>query len=507
MALTRVDMAPGIVRDNSPLATEGGWLDADKIRFRQGLAQTIGGWQAVNTDAFSGVCRGLLSWVGHDGLPRIAIGTHTKLYASVAGGLYDITPSGLAAGLEDSLGVGSGGYGSGTYGSGTFGGAGVLTEVFPRTWSFAAWGEYLIGSPRGQTLYEWQLDTNVIAAAVTGAPTNIGSVFVTAERIVVCCGAQPYGSLVYDPLLVRWSDQEDNTSWTPTAANQAGEYPLSQGGRIVRGLAGRKGNLIWTDNSVYSMTYLGDPILVYGFELLGSSCGLIGPNAVSEKDGTAYWMTKAGEFYAFSGGAPQAIPCPVQRYVADNLDWVQTDKIYCSVNSANNEVWWFYPDVRDGDECSRYVAWNFAENHWTIGSFNRTAWTDAGVLQYPVATDSAGMLYYQEVGRTANGGAITAYLTSAPRDLGDGDQLASVLRVIPDVEDLSGGLTITLSGRLFPAGTELSYGPYTILSTTEKIDVRLTARQFSLRMDSASAPSFWRMGAPRFDLRMTGAKR
>jgi hypothetical protein len=509
MALTRIDMRPGIVMDDSPLAAEGGWIDGDKVRFRQGLPQTIGGWSAVNTDLFSGLCRGLHAWAAFDAGPRIAIGTHTKLYASVAGGLYDITPGGLAAGLADSLGTTAGGYGSSTYGTGTFGGTSALTEIFPRTWSFATWGEHLLACPRGQTIYEWSLDTGVVPPAIVGCPTNVASIFVTAERILVACGCQPYGSVTFDPLLVRWSDQEINTSWTPTAANQAGEYPLSQGGRVVRGLPSRKTNLLWTDTALYSMTYLGDPVLVYGFELLGSSCGLIGPNAAAEKDGNAFWMTPSGQFYSYSGGAPTPLVCPVQRYVNDNLNWLQSDKIYCSMDSANSEVWWLYPDSRDGtgNECSRYVAFNYAENTWVVGSFDRTAWIDAGVLQYPIAADSTGLVYYQEYGHTANGGAITSFLESAPRDLADGDQLASVLRVVPDIEDLSGGLSITLSGRLFPNGAELSYGPYTILPTTEKIDLRLTARQFSVRMDSASAPSFWRFGAPRFDIRLTGSKR
>jgi len=509
MALTRIDMRPGIVMDDSPLVAEGGWIDGDKVRFRQGLPQTLGGWAAVNTDLFAGKCRGLHAWAAYDAGPRIAVGTHTKLYAAVAGGLYDITPSGLAAGLEDSLGTTAGGYGSGTYGSGTYGGVSALTEIFPRTWSFATWGEYLLACPRGQTLYQWSLDTGVIAAAVTNAPTNIAAVFVTAERIVVACGAQPYGSVTFDPLLVRWSDQEDNTVWTPTAANQAGEYPLSHGSRVVRGLPSRKVNLLWTDAALYSMTYLGDPVLVYGFELLGQGCGLIGPNAAAEKDGAAFWMTRGGQFYSWSGGSPQALVCPVQRYVTDNLNWLQSEKVYCSIDSANNEVLWLYPDSRDGDgdECSRYVLYNYIENLWSVGSFDRTAWIDAGVLQYPIAADTTGLVYYQEYGHTANGGAITAFLESAPRDLADGDQLASILRVLPDVEDLQGGLTITLSGRMMPAGAEASSGPYTIMTTTEKIDLRLTARQFSVRMDSNSAPSFWRFGAPRFDIRLTGSKR
>lgn len=504
MPLAKMEFKPGVSKDDSGLANEGGFVDADKVRFRQGRAQTVGGWSKVNSSAATGVCRGLISWAGNDGVNRIGMGTHSKLYAYVAGGLYDITPVGLAAGL--SSGIGGSGYGTGTYGTGTYG-TSVLSETFPRTWSLATWGEKLLASPREGKLYEWSLGTGTPAAEIVAAPDNIGSMFVTSERIVVCCGCVEYGGASYDPLLVRWSAQEDNTVWTPSATNQAGEFPLSIGGRIVRGLPSRKTNLIWTDSALYAMTYLGDPLLVYGFELLGQGCGLIGPNAVAEKDGTAFWMSRSGEFYTYSGGTPQPLACSVQRYVADNLDWRQADKVYAGTNSAHSEIWWFYPDSRDGSECSRYVAYNYAEGTWTVGSWDRTAWADAGVLQYPIATDSSGYLYYHEIGHTADGGAITAYVESAPLDLADGEQLLSVMRAVPDVEDLQGGMTLTFKGKRWPAGSETEHGPYTVLATTEKIDFRMTARQMALRVDSASAPSFWRLGALRLDLRPTGSKR
>jgi hypothetical protein len=188
------------------------------------------------------------------------------------------------------------------------------------------------------------------------------------------------------------------------------------------------------------------------------------------------------------------------------LNWAQSEKIHAGVNSANSEVWWFYP-TSSSDECDRYVAYNYLENHWTIGTWDRTAWADAGVQQYPVATDSSGYLYYHETGHSADGGALTAYLESAPIDLGDGDRLLSVLRAVPDIEDMSGGMTLTLLARSFPASAETTYGPYSITATTEKIDLRMTARQVALRLDSASAPSFWRLGALRLDMRETGSRR
>lgn len=504
MTLQKVAFKPGIIKDDAPLAAEGGWIDADKVRFRQGQAQLIGGWERVSTTPVTGVCRGLHGWAGLDGGARLGIGTHSALWVFTGGELADITPVGLAAGQEH--GTGGLGYGTGGYGEGTYGVAADF-EYFPRTWSLANWGEYLLGVPRGDTLYEWTGDTGTPAVAVANAPDEISCMWVTSERIVMCGGATEFGGSTFNPMLLRWSDQEDNTNWTPSATNQSGDLILSRGGRIVKGVASRKTNLVWTDTSLFAVTYLGDPLLVYGAELLGEGCGLIGPNACCEKDGMAFWLSPGGEFFMFSGGAPQPIACPVKRYVSDNLAWVQSDKIYCGINSANNEVWWFYPDSRDGNENSRYVAFNYLENHWTIGTWDRTAWSDAGVWQHPIATDSDGYLYYHERLASADGGVITAYIESAPSDIGDGDALMAVLRAVPDFDDMQGGLTLTLKGRQWPAGAETTHGPYSVLPATEKIDLRATARQMSIRIDSASAPSFWRLGALRLDMTQTGSRR
>jgi hypothetical protein len=504
MALTKLQFRAGISKDDSPLASEGGWIDADKVRFRLGQPQIVGGWERVLPDPIEGVCRGLHAWAGLDGVSRVGIGTHSHLYVYYGGGLYDVTPAGLAVGLVSSLG--GTGYGTGAYGEGLFG-AVTTSDFRPRTWAISNWGEYMLANPRRGPLYEWAGVLATPAAVVVNSPDEVGSHFVSAERIVVCCGATEYGGTEFDPMLLWWSDQEDNTVWTPTATNQAGFLPLSHGGRILRGVASRGRNLIWTDTSLIGLNYLGDPTLVFGQELLGQGCGLIGTNAVVEKDGSAFWMSAAGEFYAFTGGRAEPIPCPVRRYVFDNLDWAQAEKVYCGHNGRNAEIWWFYPDKRDGNECSRYVAYCYQDQTWTVGTWDRTAWIDAGVLENPLAVGADGSLYWHERGATADGGPISAYVESAPSDLEDGDQLLAVLRMVPDFEDLSGGLQLRLKTRPWPNGAEAEHGPYAVQASTEKIDMRLTARQISLRIESASAPSFWRLGALRADLRPTGSKR
>lgn len=502
--LQRIPFKPGVVRDDSPLAAEGTWIDADKCRFRAGQAETIGGWEKATQQTIAGKCRGIHAWAGLDGAPRVGLGTHSNLYVFFGGALYDVTPVGLAAGLES--GTGGRGYGTGGFGVGTYG-TPSATDYFPRTWSVGNWGEDMVASPRGGGLYRWSGNTAAKAVLVPGAPTQIGSVFVTAERITVACGSVPFGGGTYDPMTIRWSHQEDIEDWVPTATNQSGEYPLALGGRIVRGLPARGTNLIWTDLGCWTMSYTGDPLLVYSFANIGSGCGLIGPNAAVVHEGTAYWMSPSGEFYMYSGGVPQQINCPIQRYIKDNLSWVQSDKIYAASNSAHGEIWFFYPDRRDGNECSRYAAYNYLEDHWTIGTWDRTAWCDAGVWQFPLATDVNGGLYFHERLFSADGGPIVAYVESAPIDLADGDTLLAVTRIAPDFDDLKGGVAISLKGRLWPAGVETTYGPFMTTPSTLKHDLRMTARQVAVRLDSASAPSYWRFGALRLDLRPTGSKR
>ncbi|MBP2311881.1 hypothetical protein [Azospirillum soli] len=502
MPLTSLTIAPGIVTDETPTAAEGRYTAADKVRFRDGRPEVVGGWEAAITSKVTGVCRGLHVWSDNSGAPHVGIGTHSKLHVYVGGGLYDITPPALAAGNVD--GTGGQGYGTGTWNTGTYGTASSV-EYFPRTWSLDNWGEYLVGNPRGGGVYQWTGNTGTPAALVTNAPTQATCLFVTPQRHLVLCGTTEEGTGTFNPMLVRWSDQENNTVWTSSATNQAGEQPLAGGGRIVRGLVGRGENLIFTDDGLHSMRF--DPSFVFTFQALGSKCGLIGPNAVAMKDGAAFWMSNSGQFYVYQGGAPQVLPCPVRRHVFDNLSFVQADKVYAGVNSVANEVWWFYPDRRDGNEVSRYVAYNYAEGLWSIGTWMRTAWADAGALPSPIAIDLDGSVYFHERGQSANGGAIAASLESGFVDIGDGDTLMHVKRIVPDFKGLVGGVDVSLVSRPWPQGSETTSGPYTIASTTQKVDCRVTGRQIAFRLESNSAPSFWRLGDMRVEMQATGARR
>ncbi|MBL8642468.1 MAG: hypothetical protein JNK21_00935 [Rhodospirillaceae bacterium] len=346
------------------------------------------------------------------------------------------------------------------------------------------------------------------AQQIEGAPEQVTCVFVTAERILVACGC-PDTNDNFDPLRVAWSDQENNQVWTADPSNLAGSWTLSQGTRIVRGLAGRGENLIFTDTAVYAMRYVPDPNIVYRFDLIGTGCGLMGPNAVVQVSGAFFWLTPGGEFYMYDGGAPRPLQSTVRRYVNDNLSWVQQDKIYAFANAAWGEVTWLYPDKRDGNECSRYASYNYLENTWAVGTFDRTAWADAGVFQYPLATDTTGRVWFQEKDFSEDGAARSWSLSSAYFDVGDGHAHINILGAYPDAEDLQGGYTITINTKHRDARGDhtRANGPYNITGATGKVSLRATGQQAQVVWSGDDAPTFFRMGAFRLDLKASGRKR
>lgn len=505
MPLVAFEFVPGIVADDTDTASEGRYVGAHWIRFHRGKAELMPGWEAATSDAVLGVCRGAHSWANNGGVPQVALGTHSHLFAYSGGGLYDITPAGLAAGLAD--GTGGAGYGTGAYGVGTFGTPSTV-EYFPRTWSLDSWGEHLVANPRGGGIYEWALGTSTPAALVANAPARANCIFVTPQRHIVACGTVEEGTGTFNPMLVRWCDQENNTVWTSSQTNQAGEYPLSAGSRIVRALPAAGGNLIWTDEALVPMRYDASGGYVFTFgDPLGTKCGLIGPNAVTVKDRAAYWMAPGGQFYVFQGGAPVSIDCPVRDEVFENLSFVQADKIHAGTNSAASEVWWWYPDRRDGNEVSRYVALNVVDGTWTLGTSTRTAWVDANVLPSPLAVDAGGAIYYHERGHSANGGPLPWSLTTGFVDAGEGDALMHISGLRPDFKNLEGVVQLVVLSRSDPQAAPVQHGPYTITAATQKLDLRITARQLALRWSGAAAPARWRMGSPRFDVKPVGARR
>lgn len=407
----------------------------------------------------------------------------------------------LVTGAEDYVPPG-GGYGVGRYGLGSYG-SGDSGEQRLRTVSLFNWGKNLIFAPERDTLYSWGTNLGRRAEAVAGAPAEINFVFATPERFVVALGTINEVTGLYDPLMVRWCDQENYTDWASSATNVAGGNMLQEGTRIVAGAPSRGANLLWTDTGLYSMRYLGDLEFVFGFELLGTGCGILGPHAFAERDGMAFWMSSTGQFYTYAGGAPQAIPCPVRDYVFGGLNKTQQGKVSCGINAAFNEVWWLYP--HESDECNAYVAYNWAENTWVTGFLDRSVFFDGAAFKFPIAAGGDGNVYFHESGTSAAGAAIDAWIETAYADLDDGETVQNVSRIVPDLV-ATGGVEVTIKTKRWPQDVVEQEKTRPYLTTTRKIDVRAQGRQIALKVRSNDPDTEWRLGDLRVDLAPGGPR-
>lgn len=343
------------------------------------------------------------------------------------------------------------------------------------------------------------------AQLVPNAPTQVGSMFVTAERIVVACGSNLDGA--FDALQIDWSDAEDHQSWAPTSANLAGGYTLPAGGRIVRGLRGAGENVVWTLEALWSMRFNGNPNLVYDVVEKGSGCGLIGPNAAAEVGGVWYWMTPTGAYYAYGGAQPQLLPCTLARDVADNLALVQGDKVYATKVIGKNyaEIWWFYPDTRDNngsnDEVSRYVMLDTVNGAWSCGTFNRSAYVHAAIYPHPLAVDITGNIWFHEKGYTEDGGPRSWTLTSAFNKAPNADAII-VNGVKPNAAAMQGGYSITFTtvSRNAKGIFTRTYPALGITASTGQRSRRVKGEMVQVTFSGTSAPAFWRQGAIEYDI-------
>lgn len=593
---TNINIKPGILREATRKAAEGYWYDADKVRFRFGRPEKIGGWVNVNgidtSSTFSGIARAIHNWNNNSGSPYTALGTHTHLYIWQSGTYSDITPIatsgttvvtyitsantsnilvsmaahgfiandivyfssainefGVTAGnnvimgnqftitsIIDSnrfhlnypisaaanttvsvttswyklvhlgqqqtiLGLG---WGSSFWSHSGGWGVPVSSDIqlLATQWTLDSWGENLVANYRGGPIYQWveNSGTTSRAAAISGAPSRNDLILVSPEdRHLISFGTEDVLTSSYSPVLIRWCASENLNDWSPSATNTAGDKLLSGASRIVGATRTRGSILVWTEAALYSMRHIGQPF-IFGFDLLGSNCGLVGPHAAIEANGRTYWMSNQ-RFMLFDGGAPRPLPCTVLRHVFDNIDGRQYDKVYAGVNGAYNEVIWLYQDLSSTtEECNRYVIYNYLEDHWTIGSLDRTVWADDSVYLFPVASDVSGNTYYHDYGDSANGESIYAYLQSGEFDLQDGQQIAFINRIVPDFtlkdgDPLQGNLTITLRGRKAPGDSNVvTRGPYTVSAGTLYIPYRHRARQISMTIESSSTDAAWRMG-------------
>ena len=485
MPLIPLNIPAGQYRNGTEYQSQGRWRDANLIRWHEGALRPVGGWRQRGSVDLDGVTRTMIAWEGNNGDRRVAFGTYNKLYAMTSSNtVSEITPVGFTAGRQDSTSFT--GYGGNVYGTSLYGLPAEDTgSILPATtWSLENWGEYLLANTSDDgKIYQWQLNASTPAAVLSNAPTICSGMMVTEERFVFAFGAGG------NPRKVAWSDREDNNTWTPAATNEAGDIEIQTNGTILKGLRTRGQSLILTDQDAHTATYSGPPF-VYGFERVGTSCGLIAANAAASIDEGVVWMGQRS-FFIYAGGSVRDLPCEVADHVFSDMNNDQRSKVHAVVNSRFNEIWWFYPSA-SGIECDSYVAFDYAENIWTTGTIDRTAGVDRGVFRQPFWIAADGILYEQEIG--FDYGGQSPFAETGPIALGVGENVMAVRGMIPD-ENTLGDVNATFKTRFYPTDTERDYGPYSMANPTS---LRFTGRQIRMRV-TGNTSSDWRVGIMRLD--------
>ena len=630
MPLTKLNFKSGINKEETDYSNEGGWVDGDKIRFRKGRVEKIGGWEKFSPSSIIGSARALHAWISLAGAKYLGIGTTNKYYIEEGETYNDVTPirknttntatfaatngsstltvtdsahgavqgdfvtfssavslggniiasalnqeyqidlvtgtntytitakdttgATLTANSSDSGNGGSAtdaayqlnsgldffvqstGWGVDTWGAGGWGSSTSLTASNQfRLWTHANFGENLIINPRGGGIFRWVEDngTNTRALELSGVsganlvPT-VGLQVITSEtdRHLIVLGADPIsgssrtGSV--DPMLVAFSDQENELQFEPLATNTAGSLRLSSGSAIVGGLKARQEILIWTDTSVYSMNFIGPP-LTFAINLINEGAGLIGPKAATNTPRGVFFMSKKG-FYYYNGSV-QKLPCSVQDFVFSDLDESQAFKCFAGLNEEFSEVWFFYPSIADNErEISRYVIYNYEENSWSVGTLERYSWLAAGVLDKPVAggeASSVKFIYQHETGFNNDDSAMDGvFVESGDLDVGDGENFVFLKKILPDilfVNDVgtspNGAVNVVVKRRDFNNQTLSTDSTTQITSSSTFGSLRSRTRQFVLRFESDDDNTEsdrkdykWRLGSTRVDIQPSGRR-
>lgn len=620
--LKKLQLRSGLNKENTRYTNEGGWWDCDKIRFRQGTPEKIGGWERISANTFSGVCRSLWNWVTLVGLNLIGVGTNRKFYVECGGAYNDITPiretvvlanpftatngsatitvsdvahgcvtgdyvtfSGAAglggnitasvlnqeytitvinsdsytftatatANATDAAGSPGGGatvtaayqinsgpefavplagWGAGSWGSGAWGLTSASSSL--RLWSQSNFGEDLVFNPRGGGIYYWDASAGLTTRGVnistlsgaSNTPLSADFVLVSdTSRFVLAFGTNESGSSPYDSMLIRWSDQEDITNWTPSAVSQAGSIRLSHGSKIIGAMQSRQEILVWTDTSFYALQYLGAPE-VWGVQLLGDNISICSQNSMALASGVVYWMG-VDKFYKYDGRV-QTLRCDLRQYVFGDINTLQYEQFFAGTNEAFNEVWWFY--CSSGQTAiDRYVVYNYLEDVWYYGTIARSAWLDSGLLSNPIAATYSNNVVSHEVGyddnETGTAVAIDSYIQSAEFDLDDGHNFSFIYRVLPDItfrgsSAESPSVTMYLEplknsgsgynnpesvgGSNSAAVTRTAVLP--IEQFTGQIYTRVRGRQLAMKVESTGLGVAWQLGSPRLDIRPDGRR-
>lgn len=496
--------------------TAHGASDGDYVRFKQATATN--GITADTLNRYYGYQLALVDANTYTiEVPTAATGTGSGGGSGVdaeylvgnAGGLG--TQTAAAA-----LGWGAGGWGDDTWGTprSTTSSSVVLENS---QWSLALWGEDLIALVRNGALYYWDTSTGTGSRAVLVSSLGGASAVPAESRIaivsfpdrhLVCGGTTPLGGSDIDPMLVRWSDQEDFKNWTPSATNTAGDQRLEVGTKIVGMISTRDETFISTDEAVYGMNFVGPPF-TFSFRLVGTNCGAIGKNTLMNVDGDVYWMGKTN-FFLYNGTVNE-IPCSVRYFVFDRMQKDFADKNFAAHNKEFNEVTWFYVSTANtaasDPEPDSYVTYNYEDGSWSVGVLDRTCWFDSfGFRKRPFAFSPDGELYEHETGTDADGSALTAYIETSPLEIsGAGDSLMLVDKIIPDAT-IAGNLDVTVETKKYPNSTAVTKGPFTISQNSTKVSMRARGRQMSVKLESNDVGDSWSLGDFRVNARQDGLR-
>jgi hypothetical protein len=419
------------------------------------------------------------------------------------------------------------GWGVNGWGEGAFGSTAALSDTNQlRLWTHDNFGEDLIMNQRNAGIYKWTenngLSTRAVElSSIAGAnlvPTK-GLQVITSEkdRHLIVLGADPISGSsrtgAIDPMLIAFSDQENDLDFEPLSANTAGSLRLSSGSSIIGGVKARQEILVWTDTALYSMQFIGPPF-TFGVNLINEGTGLVGPKAAITTPSGVYWMSY-NNFYAYNGSV-QTLPCSVHNYVFGDINLTQSFKINAFTIKDKSEVGWFYCSS-SSDEIDRYVIYNYVEQVWFYGQLSRTAWLDAGIVNYPRAVEG-GYLYQQEKGFDDDGSPMTnVFIESSDMDIGDGEQFSFIKRIIPDYkfiqDDNQGNVNIVLKTRNFPGDSLTTNSTSAISASTQQAYVRSRSRQIALRFESdddatddGNLSIGWRLGATRIDIKPDGRR-
>jgi hypothetical protein len=627
MPLKKLLLKPGTNQENTRYTSENGWWSSDKVRFRQGTPERIGGWTRLSATFFLGLCRSLWNWVTLGGSNLLGIGTNLKFYIEMGEVYHDITPlrstvvlngpfaavttapfssvitvtdvahgcftgdfvtfsgavtlggnvtavvlnanyqvtvlttdtytitvpvtsnasdtgnGGATVTAKYEIHVGNAiatplvGWGSSPWGDGPWGeGLGSVAQI--RLWSQSNFGEDLVFGPRGGPLYYWSNTDGVNTrgvlvsslASAAGVPLVQNFIMVSAvSRFVFAFGCNEYLLSTQNPMLLRWSAQESVKNWVPEATNQAGSLLLSHGSQIVTALQTRQEILVLTDSAVYSLQYLGPPV-VWGSQILGDNISIVGQNAIASASGIVYWMG-IDKFYKYDGRV-QTLNCDLRQYIYSDINLEQKDQFFAGTNEGFNEVWFFYCSS-GSTVIDKYVIFNYAENNgagvWYYGQMERTAWLDSGLRNYPMAATYINNIVYHEDGvddnSTITSQPISAFISSAEFDIDDGDHFGFVWRILPDItfrgsttENPQATLTLIPmqnSGSGFndpesvsstSEGLVVRTATVPIEKFTGQINIRVRGRQMILQIESNQLGCTWQLGSPRIDIRQDGRR-